>query len=132
MAGWGRAIQTMQQVIKIGSAEIVMTHNRNIPMLMSTLNDVLLNSNLDGQIKSVFPGVKQHVRKTKAVFNCKVHGTTPTGLRLLARQYNNHQEVFVTTSYTEEEMQYVLDVAMGKYTHREGVPELDALCAKRT
>lgn len=49
MAGWGRAIQTMQQVIKVGSSEVVLTHNRHLPMFMNTLNDVLLNSNQEGE-----------------------------------------------------------------------------------
>eukprot|EP00037_Helgoeca_nana_P007878 m.70996 g.70996 ORF g.70996 m.70996 type:complete len:132 (+) comp18578_c0_seq1:327-722(+) len=131
MAGWGRAVQTMQQVIKVGSAEIVLTHNRHIPLLMSTLNDVLLNSNNDGQISRIFPGVNQTVRKIKTIFDVRVHGTTPNGIRLLARQHTKYQEVFVTTTYTEEELQYVLDVAMGKYAYRPGNAELDKLCSKR-
>eukprot|EP00038_Savillea_parva_P018690 m.25062 g.25062 ORF g.25062 m.25062 type:complete len:132 (+) comp4206_c0_seq1:284-679(+) len=131
MAGWGRAVQSMQQVIKVGTADIVLTHNRHIPLLMSTLNDVLLNSNQQGQISRIFPGVKHTVSKRRPVFDVKVHGKAPTGLRLLARQYNHHQEVFVATTYSETEMQYILDVAMGKYTYRPGDPELDKLCKKR-
>lgn len=67
-----------------------------------------------GQISRVFPGLRQTVRKSKPVgftenlvvttmtsplafavqiFDVKVHGKTPNGIRLLARQYNSYQEV---------------------------------------
>ena len=38
-----------------GSAEVVLTHNRHIPMLMSVLHNVLLNSNESGEQLHVLP-----------------------------------------------------------------------------
>ena len=38
------------------------------------LKDVLKDSNLDGQIKAIFPGTKQTVRKTKQIFDVEVAG----------------------------------------------------------
>lgn len=50
--GWGgiNAAQTLQRAIKVGrhDAEIVLTHDMNIPTLVNVLKAVLAESNLDG------------------------------------------------------------------------------------
>jgi len=51
------------------------------------LKDVLKDSNLDGQIKAIFPGTKQTVRKTKQIFDVEVAGLAAK-VRFQARTHN--------------------------------------------
>lgn len=131
----GSAAQTMQQLIKLGAKKtpIMLTHNKHIPLLVNVLKDVLKDSNLDGQIKAIFPGTKQTVRKTKQIFDVEVAGAAAKGggHRLVARFKTHRQEAFVLTTYSAEELQFCLDIAMGKYNYTKRPAHLDHLTSRR-
>jgi hypothetical protein len=53
------------------------------------------------------------------------------GLHLVARHKHQRQEVFAVTSYTVAEMQYILDVHLGKFAQRKRKEGLDHLTELR-
>lgn len=135
----GQGAQTLQQVLRIGQrgvvADLVLTHNRHIPLLINAWKDVLKDSNIKGQIKAVFPGVAHSVPRTRQVFDMEVVAPVTQGgakgLRVRGRFQRKVQEVFVLTDYNPEELQFVMDIAMGKYSHAERPKELDHLTLRR-
>jgi hypothetical protein len=72
-------------------------------------------SNMPGQISALFPTPHVRVPKQRRIFDVVVTGEVKHGLRLEARHLRLRQEVYAATSYTKEEMQYILDVHLGKY-----------------
>eukprot|EP00041_Stephanoeca_diplocostata_P039813 m.1637929 g.1637929 ORF g.1637929 m.1637929 type:complete len:130 (-) comp26377_c0_seq1:194-583(-) len=123
------AMQTAQTVLRVGKAntEVFLTHNRHIPLLMNTIKDVLTYSNKTGAIKAVFPGVKRQVRRHKRVFDVSVKKQVQNGFMLQAQQYHDYQELFVSSTLSREELQYLFDVAMGKYNFVSRKPEYEHL-----
>ena len=68
-----------------------------------------------GQISALFPTPHVRVPKQRRIFDVTVTGEVKHGLRLEARYLRLRQEVFAATTYTKKEMQYIIDVHLGKY-----------------
>ena len=96
------------------------------------LKSVLEDSNPASQITSVLPAPKYTVPKRRAVFSLKVTKRLPTGFKVLAHFEKLQQEAFVLTSYSEEQLQFVFDAAMGKWAHDAMPPELAPLTSRGT